>query len=147
MYGPLLFTYVINQSPAAGSTSTILWANSADDKRIIFLLFSPEKRLWHSCNCLCETICMKCQNLFLGKIRKYISKCRLLKFLPRMLSAKSLLNLYLCHSSALDTYYDSLHGKNSIYAISEYRRPRSVRMALENDFRYLSLVMSCGETL
>ena len=36
-----------------------------------------------------ETVCMKCQNLFSGKNKKNISKCRLLKFLPRVLSGKS----------------------------------------------------------
>ena len=28
---------------------------------------------------------MNCQSLFLGKVRKHVSKCRLLKFLPSML--------------------------------------------------------------
>ena len=32
---------------------------------------------------------MKCQILFSGKNKKNISKCRLLKILPRVLSAKS----------------------------------------------------------
>ena len=31
---------------------------------------------------------MKCQNLFSGKNKKNISKCRLLKILPRVLSVK-----------------------------------------------------------
>ena len=26
---------------------TILWANSADDKLMIFFLLSPENRIWH----------------------------------------------------------------------------------------------------
>ena len=34
---------------------------------------------------------MKCQNLFSGKNKKNISKCRLLKILPRVLSVKSLM--------------------------------------------------------
>ena len=42
----------------------------------IFVIF-PRKR---------ETICMKCQILFSGKNKKNISKCRLLKILPRVLS-------------------------------------------------------------
>ena len=32
---------------------------------------------------------MKCQILFSGKNKKNISKCRLLKFLPRVLSVKT----------------------------------------------------------
>ena len=32
---------------------------------------------------------MKCQTLFSGKNKKNISKCRLLKILPRVLSVKS----------------------------------------------------------
>ena len=32
---------------------------------------------------------MKCQILFIGKNKKNISKCRLLKILPRVLSVKS----------------------------------------------------------
>ena len=35
-----------------------------------------------------ETICRKYQNLFSGKNKKNISKCRLLKLLPRMLSVQ-----------------------------------------------------------
>ena len=36
-----------------------------------------------------KTICMKCQILFsLGKIRKNVSKCHLLTFLPSMQSVK-----------------------------------------------------------
>ena len=35
-----------------------------------------------------ETICMKCHILFSGKNKKNISKCRLLKILPRVLSVK-----------------------------------------------------------
>ena len=35
-----------------------------------------------------ETICMQCQILFSGKNKKNISKCRLLKILPRVLSVK-----------------------------------------------------------
>ena len=34
-----------------------------------------------------ETIFMKYQNLFSGSIKKNISKCRLLKFLPSIVSA------------------------------------------------------------
>ena len=35
-----------------------------------------------------ETIFMKCQSLFFGKNKKNISKCHLLKFLPRALSVE-----------------------------------------------------------
>ena len=45
-------------------------------------------------NCLhLETVCMKCQILFSGKNKKNISKCHLLKILPRVLGVKQQLNL------------------------------------------------------
>ena len=40
-----------------------------------------------------EIVCMKCQRLLSGKNEKYISKCRLLKFQPRLLSVKT---VFLC---------------------------------------------------
>ena len=40
-----------------------------------------------------ETICMESQSLFSGKIRKNISKCRMLILLPSMLGVKPLLCL------------------------------------------------------
>ena len=46
-----------------------------------------------------ETICMKCQILFSGKNKKNISKCRLLKILPRVLS------IGLCLSGSHDWAY------------------------------------------
>ena len=49
----------------------------------IFLIFFPGNRIWHFIPL--ETICMKCQILFSGKIKKSISKC-LLKIVPRGLS-------------------------------------------------------------
>ena len=69
-------------------TFTTLSANSADDKLMIFfLIFFPENRKWM------ETICMKCQILFLIKIKKILQiviagKLSLLKILPRVLSDK-----------------------------------------------------------
>ena len=54
-------------------TSTTLWASSADEKLILFLIF-PRKQDLSSC--------------FLGKTRKNISICRLLKSLPQVLSVK-----------------------------------------------------------
>ena len=66
-------------------TFTTLWAFSADDKLMIFFLFFPENRIRHFIK---ETICMKCHILFSGKNKKNISKCCLLKILPRVLSVK-----------------------------------------------------------
>ena len=40
-----------------------------------------------------DTVCMKCEILFSGKIKKNISKCRPLKILPRMLSIKNVFSL------------------------------------------------------
>ena len=69
-------------------TFTTLWANSADDKLILFLIFSGN-RFDISCKLSAmETICMKGQSLFSGKNKKNISACRLLKILPRVLSIK-----------------------------------------------------------
>ena len=66
---------------------TTLWANSADDKLIIFFLFLPEIGFDISCKLSpLEIICKKCQSLFLGKNKKNISKCYLLTFLHSMLS-------------------------------------------------------------
>ena len=58
-------------------TLATLWAYSADDKLIISYKLS-----------LMETVCMKCQILFSGKNKGNISKCHLLKFLPRVLKVK-----------------------------------------------------------
>ena len=46
-------------------TFTTLLATSADEKLVIFFLFFPKNRLRPF-----ETICMKYQKLFSGKIRK-----------------------------------------------------------------------------
>ena len=59
--------------------SPMLWANSADDKLMIFFLIFLENRIWHFMQILL-TICMECQILFSWKNNKNISKCHLLKF-------------------------------------------------------------------
>ena len=68
-----------------------LWANSADNKPVIVFLFFLEQ-VWHFMQIVSigDTICMKCQILFSGKIRKKknISKCCLQKNLSRVLSIK-----------------------------------------------------------
>ena len=72
-------------------TLTTQWADSADDKLVIFFLFFLENRSDTSCKLSPkETICMKCQIPFSRKNKKNISKCHLLKFLPSMQSVKSL---------------------------------------------------------
>ena len=49
-------------------TITLHWANSADDKMTIFLLFLLKIDFGISYKlCLQETICMKCQSLFSWK--------------------------------------------------------------------------------
>ena len=68
-------------------TFTTLWANSAIDKLMIFLFSFQKTGFDISCKLSpMETICMKCQILFSVKIKKNISKCCLLKILPRVLS-------------------------------------------------------------
>ena len=68
-------------------TLTILWADSADDKLMIFFLFFSRKfDLTPK-----ETIFMKCQILFSRKKNeKNILKCNLLKFLPITESVRKL---------------------------------------------------------
>ena len=58
----------------------MLWANSADNKLMIFFLFFLENRIWHFMQIVSwgESV----RSYFLGKTRKKISKCCLLKFLP-----------------------------------------------------------------
>ena len=69
----------------ADLTITAFWAYSADNKLIFFSSF-PRKQVltFHAKVSLLETTCMECQNLFFGKNEKNISKCYLLKFLPRV---------------------------------------------------------------
>ena len=65
-------------------TLIMLWADSADDKLVIFFIFTQKIGSDTSCKLSPEeTICIKCQVLFSRKKKKnkkYISKCRLLKF-------------------------------------------------------------------
>ena len=63
---------------------TLLWADSADDKLIIFFLFFSQKIGFDISYKLSpwEIICMKCQILFSGKNKKNISEFCLLKFSP-----------------------------------------------------------------
>ena len=51
-------------------TITTLWANSADDKLMIFFLFFPENMIQHFMQIV--PICMKCQSLFSGENKKKI---------------------------------------------------------------------------
>ena len=65
-------------------TFTTLWANSSDKK----LIFFPRKQhLTFHANCL-RQFAWNVKSCFLGKIRKNTSICRMLKFLPRVLSVK-----------------------------------------------------------
>ena len=71
---------------------TMLWANSSDDKFMIFFIFFLENRIRHIMQIVImqkETICMMCQILFSIKYKKNISTCRLLIFLPSMQSVKN----------------------------------------------------------
>ena len=84
-------------------TFTALWANSADGKLMISFFIFPQKAGFNISSKLSplETICMKCQNLFLvNKNNNNISTYLLLKNLPRMLSVKGTFNdlVYLIRS-------------------------------------------------
>ena len=62
-----------------------LWANSADDE-LIFFLISQKTGFDISCK-LSRHFAWSAKTYILEKVRiNVISKCRLLKFLPRMLS-------------------------------------------------------------
>ena len=66
---------------------TTLLVNSADDKLIVFLCF-PENGIWHL---LRRQFAWNVKAHFLEKkieVKKHISKCCLLEFLPSMLSIK-----------------------------------------------------------
>ena len=95
-------------------TFTTVWSNLDDDKFVVFVIFFPENRIWHFMQIVfMETICMKCQNMFSGKNnKKNISKCRLLKFLPRVLSAY--------FSSCYTRLFGCLHHIN-VLLIMSYR--------------------------
>ena len=70
--GPCKIVLDMGSSSTWRLTFTTLWVNSADDKLVIFfLIFSQKKGFDISCKLSSvETICMKCQILFSGKIRK-----------------------------------------------------------------------------
>ena len=89
-------------------TFTTLLANSADGKLVIvFIIFQKQqqqqqkkkqkkkkkkKKTGFNISCKLspmETICIKCEILFTRKNKKNISKCLLLKILPRLLSVNS----------------------------------------------------------
>ena len=121
--GTSLTTYMFSwnnkkdQVQTGSLTFTTLWAFSADDKMMLFFLFFPENRIWHFMQIVSlgdnlhemsnpvfwekETICMKCQILFSGKNKKNISKCRLLKILPRVLSVKQVLKMCYIYKTPL----------------------------------------------
>ena len=74
-------------------TNYMLSADSADDKLMTFFLFFHENRIWPYMQ---TAVCMKCQNLFSGKI----PKCRLLKILPSMQNAEGwYLSYFRCNKS------------------------------------------------
>ena len=57
----------------ADLTFTTLWANSADDKLLIFFLFFPENKIWHFMHIASSETCL------LEKHKKNISICLQLK--------------------------------------------------------------------
>ena len=67
-------------------TFNTLWAYSADNKLVIFFLFSQKTGFDISCKLSSLELAWNVKSFFLGKIRKNISKCHLLKILPRVLN-------------------------------------------------------------
>ena len=68
--------------------NTMLWADSADDKLMIFFIFFLETRIWYFMQIVFLGDIVF-QILFSRKNKKNISRCRLQKFLPSMQSIKS----------------------------------------------------------
>ena len=68
-------------------TLTMLWANWADDKLMLFLVFFLKIRIWHFMQMvsLGENL-HGVSNSFFLESKKNISKCRLLKLVPSMQS-------------------------------------------------------------
>ena len=70
-------------------TFTTPWANSAYDKLVIVSYFFSENRLWHFIQIVSGEKLHEMYKPIFWENKKYISKCCLLKFLPRMLSVKT----------------------------------------------------------
>ena len=95
--------FKILSAAATNGTITVItfWANSTDDKLMTVFLFYPENRFWHFMQrCLLRRqFIWNVKACFLEKIRKNISKCHLLKFLPSILTI--ILPCDLCSSFTL----------------------------------------------
>ena len=114
-------------------TFTTLWAFSADDKLIILFLILPRKQdLTFHANCLLRRqFAWNVKSCFLGKNKKNISKCRLLKILPRVLSVnieediKHQISCSRQHSSLFFSFYAPaifIGGACSITTVRMYIR-------------------------
>ena len=71
-------------------TFTTIWANSADDKLVIFFLFLPDNRIWHFMQIVSSgrQFAWYVKSCCLAKSKKTISKCHPQKILPKVLSLK-----------------------------------------------------------
>ena len=72
-------------------TLTMLWANSADAKLMVFFLFFLENRIWHFMQIVSwgDNLHEASNSVFWKNKKKYL-KCHLLKFLRSMQSANGL---------------------------------------------------------
>ena len=78
---------VYPDSAGLGLTLSRIWANSADDKLMIFFLFFPENTISLFMQIVSPGDNLHdMSNLFSEKNKKNISKCHLLNFLPSMLT-------------------------------------------------------------
>ena len=129
----------------------MLWANPADDKLIIFFLFSWKKGSDTSCKIL-----------FSRENKK--SKCRLLKILPSMQNvilfsantnlargrptfASSIFNGATSGRAVDGLFYASGHAYENCYA-SEYEESPWWMLHLEREYKILGvLILACGEIL
>ena len=62
---------------------TTLWANSINDKLMIFFLFFPENRIWQFMQIV--SIAWNVDSCFLTKVRKISLICHMLKILPSVM--------------------------------------------------------------
>ena len=98
-------------------TSTTPWANSAGNKLMIFFFNFPENRNWHFMQFVSS---MKLQNLFSGGNKKNVSKCCVLKILPRV---PGIYYYHICLK-----YWVRQSWGNSIYSSDSHCLPLTVQL-------------------
>ena len=88
----ILISTADKQSHTIFLTFTTLWANSADDKLVIFFLFFPENRIWHFMQIV--SIVDNLLERSIPVFREKHFKCHLLKIYPECWGLKKCLTEY-----------------------------------------------------